>query len=156
MLDHQKTISSDDLFHIVQDMHHSPEDFHEGNIDERINAYDSYALEKLVLADINLDEWNLDALMVQEYAQNIKNGQVAPPIVYDPVEESIIDGAHRANAAYLAGQTFIMAYVGLGERRDDFVDDCEDDCEDEDNEECEDDCDDCENDDCTCFDDTRP
>ena len=50
---------------------------------------------------------------VQDY---MRKGEESPfpPLVWDSVQNSMIDGLHRANAALALGQTHAWAYVGRG------------------------------------------
>lgn len=106
-------LTSYDVYLIVEKIHHTPEDLHEGDLDERLSEFDAYELRTVAIADLDLNEWNIDDDMVREYADRLRNGEEAPAIVWNANINSIIDGAHRANAAHLAGRTHIQAYVGL-------------------------------------------
>ena len=62
---------------------------------------------------MNLDEWDVDEDLVADHvAEIMKSRHTMPPIVFDPIEGSIIDGIHRANAYAQLGYDTIPAYVG--------------------------------------------
>lgn len=106
-----QTITPDMLIDWTQDNHHTPEDIGDGDLYDRVWAFQRYTLERIPLSSLNLDEWMVHDDLVADYRAELANGE-APPIVYDSVNHSIIDGTHRANAAAASGATDILAYVG--------------------------------------------
>ena len=91
--------------------------FVDGNLGERLDKYQNYKLDYINLDDINLDEWELDDDIVEDYKIIYKNTTHYPPIVVETGEYSylysIIDGNHRANALKKAGETKILAFIGI-------------------------------------------
>ncbi len=85
------------------------DDFEEGDIGDRIHRFKSYVLKELPLSTFNKDEFNWSEGDVEDFA-NLNTP--FPPVIYDPIEKSIIDGTHRINAALLRGNKTIRAYVG--------------------------------------------
>ena len=69
------------------------------------------------MARINPDEFDVHLPTAKIYAARLRQGERAPPIVYDAEEGSIIDGLHRVNGAVRAGARSILTYVGLPEHR---------------------------------------
>jgi len=106
------SITAAELAEMVEGLHWRPQDFEEGNIEDRIMRYDCYELKEIPIADLLLDEFEVDDDMVEEFMQAITASM--PPIVFDQKEGSIIDGIHRANARHRMGYTTIMAYVSVG------------------------------------------
>jgi hypothetical protein len=53
---------------------------------------------------------------IDKLVMRIHREQADPPIVFDAVDRSIIDGTHRANATAKQGRRDILAYVGEAER----------------------------------------
>ena len=102
------------IFNQVKKIHHTFQDIEEGDLPDRIYWFDEYKKSQLPLSQINLDEFGIDESLVDEYADLIKHSPgTMPPIVFDPIAGSIIDGAHRANAYAKLGYDTIPAYVGL-------------------------------------------
>lgn len=95
------------LYNWVREIHSCVEDFDEGDLGDRLYAYDRYELECIDLAAVDADEWALCEEQAQEYADM---PGAFPPIVFDAPNQSIIDGTHRVNAALLRGDTAIWAY----------------------------------------------
>lgn len=95
--------------HLDEDHWISEAEGGDGRIGARIEAFESYRLERLPLSSINIGEWDVDEEMVDIYA---KLETQFPPIIYDPKRKSIIDGAHRCNAAKQKGHDSILAFVG--------------------------------------------
>lgn len=103
------------LRYIVADIHHRYDDMYYGDLDNRLQKYDYYVLQSIPLNKLNMDQWSHDDDLSDKYAEMPKEDM--PPIVYDSMAKSIIDGTHRAHAAKKRGDTEIMAYVGLKEFR---------------------------------------
>jgi hypothetical protein len=106
-----KETTPDVLIHWLDNNHHSPEDLDYGDLNERVWAFQRYTLQRVPLSTLNAHEWYVDDDMVRDYAFSL-NRSPAPPIIYDPVNKSIIDGTHRVNAASEMGESEILAYVG--------------------------------------------
>lgn len=101
------------VYSLAKKIHHTPEDFGEGNLSDRIFWFDEYQLTNLPIDSIDLSEWNVDDDRVNDYVNRIsKSKNKIPPIIYDPISNSIIDGSHRANAYHKLGLAYIPAYVG--------------------------------------------
>jgi hypothetical protein len=104
-------VSSDLVYSVVQRIHRNDDDFVDGDIGERLEKFDEYEVKMLKISTIDLDEWDVQPDLVEEFANLSK--ETAFPIVYDIVDKSIIDGIHRANAAHMRGETEIVALVGI-------------------------------------------
>lgn len=102
-------ITADDAVDDAIGLHHTPDDFEDGDIAQRIYAFKSYTLTRIPLGQIDNDEYYYDE---EDVAMFAARETPFPPILYDPVKKSIIDGTHRVNAAILRGDTHILAYVG--------------------------------------------
>lgn len=85
--------------------------FVDGDLAERLEEYNKYVLKELLLDTLDLDEWELDKDIAEEYRLKYLKGKEYPPIVVD-AEYCIIDGIHRANGLKKAGLTKILAFVG--------------------------------------------
>lgn len=108
------SVDAHTIYSAVQGGHREPDDFVEGDIGDRIYWFDDYKLTSLPIASLNLDEHYVDEDLVDDYIEHIKySPKTMPPIVYDPIEKSIIDGIHRANAYAKLGYENIPAYSGL-------------------------------------------
>lgn len=99
------------VYRYAQSIHHEEDDWisEDGYIGKNIEQFNSYRLERLPLASINLGEWGVDEDVVSIYTAL---ETPFPPIIYDSERKSIIDGAHRCNAAKLRGDDSILAFVG--------------------------------------------
>ena len=124
-----ESVDAHTIYSNVQSGHREPDDFVEGDIGDRIYWFDDYKLSSLPISNLNLDEHYVDEDLVDDYIEHIKySPKTMPPIVYDPIAKSIIDGIHRANAYAKLGYETIPAYVGLtksdsyGERESDNID----------------------------------
>jgi hypothetical protein len=102
------------IFNQVKEIHREFRDIEEGDLPDRIYWFDEYKTTQLPLSKINLDEYYVDEDLVEDYIEYIKySPKTMPPIVYDPIAGSVIDGMHRANAYARLGYDTIPAYVGL-------------------------------------------
>ena len=104
------TISSNDLHVLIEDLHHSPEDFIEGDIAERLEQYATYTLMSVPVNSLNFNDYNTAPCIIIDYARDWNDA--VPPVVFDPINDTLIDGAHRAAAAAQRGLAYIQAYVG--------------------------------------------
>lgn len=76
---------------------------------DRIHEFDHYELKTLNLEDVNR-RWATEPDTVDNYSSRETD---FPPIVYDPIGKSIIDGSHRTEAAIARDDKTIRAYVGV-------------------------------------------
>lgn len=98
---------------LVKGIHRRLHDFEEGDLVDRIYWFSQYKLVELPISNIDLDEWDLDDDLVTDHvAEIMRSKHTMPPIVFDPISKSIIDGTHRANAYHKLGMKTIPAYVG--------------------------------------------
>jgi hypothetical protein len=103
------TISGDDLALHVQELHHTPEDFIDGDIENNIASFGVYNLRTIPITDIRRGMYTIYDDLVGEYAAVTTQ---APPVIVDPSHGLVIDGNHRVEAAVARGETEILAYVG--------------------------------------------
>ena len=109
----QQTVDSNYIYALAKQIHRNYDDFGGGDLTYRIFWFDQYKLTNLPLSKLNLDEWDVDEDLVADHvAEIMKSKDTMPPIVFDPIENSIIDGTHRANAYDKLGYDTIPAYVG--------------------------------------------
>ena len=87
-------ISAHDLVSLVRGWHHTPQDFQDGDLFQNITSFETYELKKIPIDILTLDMFYIDDELVDEYAAQ---KSTAPPIIYNPVNDQIIDGNHRAN-----------------------------------------------------------
>ena len=111
-LAHPSTLTAAQAVAYARDLHSRPQDWHEGDLEERIWEFQSYTLTDLPIDRVCLDEWMVDDDEVETFVARILAGSPLPPILFDPEQDSIIDGIHRANAAARLGINTIRAYVG--------------------------------------------
>lgn len=103
-------VSDSDLIAFVREAHHQAQDIDEGDLIERIERFDRYELVELPMSALDLREWYSDEDLVDEYADDCAHSE-PPPIIFQPVYETIVDGTHRANALARLGRTTIRAWV---------------------------------------------
>jgi 2'-5' RNA ligase len=112
----QAKVFADEIYWVVQSIHRDPDDLIEGDLGERIGSYAEYELRDVPLADLMLDEWDVDEhavdAMLSDYEDELRAGDY-PPIVLSH-DMSFIDGIHRANALARLGSATVNAYVGVG------------------------------------------
>ena len=112
MSDWPQTIDGNSLARKIEadGIHHSPEDFDEGDLFHNITSFGRYELKRIPVAGLKLGMYTIHDDLVDDYAALIAASQ--PPIVINPIHNLIIDGNHRANAAAKRGDHEILAYVG--------------------------------------------
>jgi len=106
-----KVYKEDIVYQYVQKIHHTIDDFFDGDLSDRIEKYSYYKLIYIDLSELDLDEFYIDETLVEDYVDEYKHNHDYPPIVYDP-EGSIIDGIHRTNALRELGIKKVKALVG--------------------------------------------
>lgn len=106
-------IDESDIYSYVEALHHTDEDFYDGNLGERIEWYTQYQLKQVALSDLDLDEHYWGESDVEEFKDKFLESGEYPPIVLAH-DYSIIDGTHRANSLEQSGEKFILAFVGIG------------------------------------------
>lgn len=96
----------------VTRLHTQQQDLDEGDLLNRLDRYTAYVFKKIRVTDLDLFEFALCEDVVAEYAALYLATGTYPPIVYDEVDRSIVDGLHRANALARCGLAEIDAFVG--------------------------------------------
>jgi hypothetical protein len=105
-------VPEDQIYNYIENNHHTPEDFIEGDIAERIEQYTHYKLTSIPIEDLDLNEFYIDETRVDDYKELHNKNSEFPPVVLNHNLE-FIDGIHRANAANELKHTTIIAYVGI-------------------------------------------
>lgn len=104
--------SSDELCSKMELIHRNPDDLIKGDLLERINSVDYYSLESLDINLLDLNEWDVDEDLVEDYV-SMNETNMPPVIVHKYLDQySIVDGIHRLNALSQKGYKSIKAYVG--------------------------------------------
>lgn len=93
-------------------MHHTYDDFIEGDLGDRIEEYNKYKVLKVDIKDIDIDEFTLDYDLIEDYKETLLSNDKYPPDVLNS-DYDIIDGSHRLNALDELGYTKVIAFVGL-------------------------------------------
>lgn len=129
MTDHATFLDARDVQDLVSRIHRSGQDLDEGDLIHRIWRFRRYELKRLSIAELDLEQWQISNDVVARFAA--MDPATMPPIVFDPLDRSIVDGAHRANTRAKAGDTEILAYVGIADSVDpDWTREPADDCDD--------------------------
>jgi hypothetical protein len=101
-----------EMIEYVAELHYRPEDVYEGDLRDRIEQFTRYDLQELDTANLHI-EWGINRGLVDDIKDEMIASNFAyPPIVYDPVHNSIIDGTHRFAALQELGKTKVWAYIG--------------------------------------------
>lgn len=106
-----ETVSEDVVYQYIQQIHRNYDDFIEGDISNRIENYSSYTLKNIPISNIDIDEFEVQDDLVNDYINHYIDTKKMIPIVVGSDFE-IIDGIHRANAAYKLNLKNIDAFVG--------------------------------------------
>lgn len=103
-------VSADDLIAQVEEIHHTPSEV--GVVAKYIRQYATYRLSEIPTDMLPLDQRKHNAERAARYAEQIKDDDSYPAIIYDPVNDKIIDGNHRSNALAAIGAPTVRAYIG--------------------------------------------
>ena len=79
----------------------------------KIEEYNLYKLGELPISKIKIDSSTINKDKVDEYIENIKINPDYSPVIYDSINNKIIDGAHRIEALKQMGYETIRAYIGI-------------------------------------------
>lgn len=113
-------VTSAEVLNIVKNLHANEVDFSEEDLAQRISVFPSYELTEVPLSTLDLDGIEvMDAESeadIEEYSETLKNNPDYPPIVYDPVNKGIIDGAKTVRALGIAGYDTARVFVGIASR----------------------------------------
>lgn len=102
-----------DVYMLTKSLHYNADDFDEGDIGERIEAFLSYELKEVPLSEIEEPSYYLDDELVEDYLE--MDEKTVPPIVlgfYEDGSYMTIDGGHRVTVALKRKQITIKAFVG--------------------------------------------
>lgn len=137
MSEEKLTIESD-VYQLAQELHTREDDWHEGDIGARIEQFSHYVSRQLDVSKLNPHEYFIDEDKVDEYLEQIKASDGScPPIIFDEVNDTIIDGAHRVAALQKGGFETVDAFVGTEKFYTPMIDpddDCDCDMDDDDDE----------------------
>jgi len=99
------------IYSYSQRMHHTYDDFIDGDLGARIEEYDKYVVKNIKISEIEIDEFQIDETFIDQYIEAFKKRGTYPPIILDS-EYRIIDGTHRVNALNDLGVEYVIAFVG--------------------------------------------
>ena len=102
--------TADEIVAYCEGMHSEPEDWLEGDLEQRIRAHKNYRLTSRRLDGLESGLWVLDPALGQEFLDRRRAGEVFPAIVCTTLG-CIIDGEHRCWAAREAGDLEIAVWV---------------------------------------------
>jgi ribosomal protein L17 len=109
-------VDSEQLVNIVKALHKKNKENFDENLIDKIKQFDHYELITIPISIINLSDLNLDDDLVSNYLQKTLINPDYPPIIFNPINKEIIDGAHRTEALIKLGHDTIRAYVGVESR----------------------------------------
>jgi hypothetical protein len=122
ILDNLPPVSVDAVVHQVKACHARPEDFDDGNLVDRLYCYRAYSKGIIDIRVLDLQKFDICEQTVQEYKVAYLAHGPGPELVYDPVNNSLIDGNHRANAAFELGVYFMEAFIGHTDTYEPLID----------------------------------
>lgn len=115
---HQDLVEHRTVCGEVMRLHGRPQDLEEGDLLHRLNRFNFFVKGNVPISSIDLEEFSIDEDKVLEFMDLIRADSPTPPVVFDSVSNSMIDGFHRSVAHARLGLTSISAYVGLAEHMD--------------------------------------
>lgn len=101
-------------------LHGRKQDLNEGDLLHRLDRFNFFIKKSIDISDVDLDEFEVDQDKVDDFKRLFAQSGAYPPIVFDSLDGSIIDGIHRANALAQLGVLRIDAFVGVKEHE--FID----------------------------------
>jgi hypothetical protein len=96
-------------------LHGRRQDIEEGDLLHRLDRFNFFVKKEVQISDIDLNEFSVDVDKVEAFKQMFLATGACPPIVFDSIDGSVIDGIHRANALAELGESKIEAFVGVEE-----------------------------------------
>jgi len=106
------TQPEDIIYQYAQELHRNYDDFVDGDLGERIEEFSEYQLVEINIDDIDIEEWEIDEDIVNDYVEEYETNKNYPPIIIGD-DYSIIDGTHRANALDKLGIKRVKAWLGI-------------------------------------------
>jgi len=79
----------------------------------KIEKFDFYKLGELPISKIKINPSTINIEKVEEYKEIIKINPDYSPLIYDSINNRIIDGAHRAEALKEMGYETVRAYISI-------------------------------------------
>ena len=79
----------------------------------KIEKFDFYKLGELPVSKIKINHSTINIEKVEEYKEIIKINPDYSPLIYDSINNRIIDGAHRAEALKEMGYETVRAYISI-------------------------------------------
>lgn len=113
-----ESIDHEAVLREVTRLHGRPQDFQEGDLFHRLDRFNIFVKQPIQVSDIDLEEFDLCEETVTEFMEMYRATGTYPPVVFDAVSNSMIDGLHRANALSRLGLTQINALVGVQQHVD--------------------------------------
>ena len=74
--------------------------------------YPIYRPGGIMMTSMDLNEWDTNDERVDKFVEMYKNNPEYPPIIFDPENNSVIDGMHRVKALKKLGLDEVQAYIG--------------------------------------------
>lgn len=107
-----------DLVELAKKIHHSRQDFEEGDLIDRIKNFGVYVLQEVAISQIDRGSYAIDEELVEEYTEEPQ--ETMPPIILGDVyggKYDAVDGNHRVETNGLRGIETILAFVPIYETR---------------------------------------
>jgi hypothetical protein len=106
-------INSDEVLKICRELNRKNKNFDESGIPEKILKYKKYALKRIPVSTLKLNDIQFNQEILEKYKEIIKTNPDYSPIIIDSENNEIIDGKHRAKALEEMGYDSIRAYVSV-------------------------------------------
>lgn len=107
-----------DLVELARKIHHSRQDFEEGDIVDRIKNFGVYILQEIPISQIDRGSYAIDEDLVDEYAEQSQD--TMPPVILGDIygkKYDAVDGNHRVESAVLRKDETILSFVPIYETR---------------------------------------
>lgn len=106
-------INSDEVLKICRELNRKNKNFDESDIPGKILKYQKYALKKIPVSTLDLNNVQFNREILDKYKEIIKTNPDYSPIIINSENNEIIDGKHRAKALEEMGYDSVRAYVSV-------------------------------------------
>jgi hypothetical protein len=113
-MENEDILTSDQAKEYVSEIHRS-RDNPLGDVLKKIEKFTQYVWRDIPVFSLPAETRYPHQPLVKRYIDMIEDGEEVPPIIYDDVDDTVIDGLHRIESARQSGLAFIPAWVGLEE-----------------------------------------
>lgn len=102
------------VYEFVKSIHHTSDDFVDGDIGERIEQFEHYKLMEVSISQLDRGLYYIDEDLVTDFSK--RDYETTPPVVVGGFYGNtfdVIDGNHRVESLVLNGRKNVLAFVPL-------------------------------------------